>query len=304
MSDTKLSRTIASTATLKIANIHSLDLFYTPLEERFERITRIARRALQVPVAAITLLNDDKQWFKSAAGWGISELPREHGICRLTVEENRLVTIGDTSKDSRTAQSPDRRERAALSLRMPAIRSRDEHGNVAGTFCVFDLKPREFNAADRQTVTDLAAMTQRELLSDRLSDAHSELTSKLSIARREAMMDPLTHLWNRRGASVLLKSAFRERRPTRHAAHARAARPRQLQARQRQLRSPNRRRGAAQRREPIDQRRAQQRHRLPHRRRRIPDPHERDRRTRRDRRSRSASGTRSPTPPCRLATGR
>jgi diguanylate cyclase (GGDEF)-like protein len=207
LSDTKLSRTIASTATLKIANIHSLDLFYTPLEERFERITRIARRALQVPVAAITLLNDDKQWFKSAAGWGISELPREHGICRFTVEENRLVTIGDTSTDSRTAQSP-------IVVSAPRFRSyaghplADEHGNVAGTFCVFDLKPREFNAADRQTVTDLAAMTQRELLSDRLSDAHSELTTKLSIARREAMMDPLTRLWNRRGASVLLKSAF------------------------------------------------------------------------------------------------
>jgi diguanylate cyclase (GGDEF)-like protein len=207
LNDTKLSRTIASTATLKIANIHSLDLFYTPLEERFERITRIARRALQVPVAAITLINDEKQWFKSAAGWGISELPREQGICRFTVEENRLVTIGDTSKDSRTAQSP-------IVVGAPRFRAyagqplADEHGNVAGTFCVFDLKPREFTAADRQTMADLGAMTQRELLSDRLSDAHSELTAKLSIARRESMMDPLTRLWNRRGASMLLKSAF------------------------------------------------------------------------------------------------
>ena len=51
-------------------------------------------------------------------------------------------------------------------------------------------------------------MSQRELLSDHITDAHSALTSKLSVARREAMMDPLTRLWNRRGASVLLKSAF------------------------------------------------------------------------------------------------
>ena len=71
MNDTNLTKTIASTATLKIANIHSLDLFYTPLEERFERITRLARRALQVPVAAITLMNEEKQWFKSVAGWGV-----------------------------------------------------------------------------------------------------------------------------------------------------------------------------------------------------------------------------------------
>jgi diguanylate cyclase (GGDEF)-like protein len=207
VNDTKLTRTIASTATLKIANIHSLDLFYTPLEERFERITRIARRALQVPVTAITLLNDEKQWFKSAAGWGISELPRDHSLCRLTVAENKLVTISDTLQDPRTAQSP-------VVLQAPRFRAyaghplADEHGNPAGTFCVFDLKPREFTPADRQAIVDLAAMSQRELLSDSLSDAHSALTAKLSVARREAMMDPLTRLWNRRGASVLLKAAF------------------------------------------------------------------------------------------------
>ena len=207
MTDTKLTRTIASTATLKIANIHSLDLFYTPLEERFERITRIGRRALQAPVAAITLLNEEKQWFKSAAGWGISEMPRSHTLCRFVVEENRPLIIGDTLKEPRSAQSP-------TVLAPPRFRAyagyplADEHGNVCGTFCVFDLKPREFTAADRQTLADLAAMSQRELLSDRLNDAHCALIAKLSVARREAMMDPLTRLWNRRGASVLLKAAF------------------------------------------------------------------------------------------------
>ena len=106
MDATELSRTIASTATIKLANLPMTDLFYTPLEARFERITRIARRALQVPVAAITLLNAEKQWFKSAAGWGVSELPREHSLCRLTVEGTELLTIPDTLKDPRVAQSP------------------------------------------------------------------------------------------------------------------------------------------------------------------------------------------------------
>ncbi len=207
MSDTLLSKTIASTATLKIANIHSHDLFYTPIEERFERITRLARRALHAPVAAISLLNEDKQWFKSAAGWGISELPRDHAICKLTVEANQILTIGDTLQDARVAKLPV----VASAPRFRAYAGHplvDEHGNCIGTFCVFDLKPREFGAADRQTLTDLAALAQRELLSDQLTTAHAALTSKLGVARREALMDPLTHLWNRRGASVLLKAAF------------------------------------------------------------------------------------------------
>jgi diguanylate cyclase (GGDEF)-like protein len=207
MSDTLLSKTIASTATLKLANIHSVDLFYTPLEERFERLTRVARRAMQMPVAAISLLNDDKQWFKSAAGWGISEIPRAQSICRLTAEAEDLVTIPDTLGDPRTATLP-------IVTRTPRFRSyagyplADEHGSIAGTFCVLDLKPRAFSPGDKQCVVDLAAMAQRELLSDQWRTAHAALTSKLGMARREALMDPLTHLWNRRGASVILKGAL------------------------------------------------------------------------------------------------
>ncbi len=207
MSDTFLTKTIASTATLKIANIHSLDLFYTPLEERFERITRLARRAMHVPVAAISLLNEDKQWFKSAAGWGISELPLEQAICKLTVLGNELVTIPDTVSDPRVSDLP-------IVTSAPRFRSYagyplvDENGAVVGTFCIFDLRTREFTQADKQTMLDLAALAQRELLSDRLTSAHAALTSKLGLARREALMDPLSHLWNRRGASVLLKAAL------------------------------------------------------------------------------------------------
>jgi diguanylate cyclase (GGDEF)-like protein len=207
VTDTKLSRTIASTATLRIANIHSLHLFYTPLEERFERITRLARRTLQVPVAAITLLNDEKQWFKSVAGWSVSELPRETSFCKHTIQGSELLTITDTREDRRTAGSP-------LVGSAPHFRAYagfplvDEHGAPAGTFCVFDTKPRVFSEADKQALVDLGSMAQREVLSDRLSAAHSALTTKLSVARREAMMDPLTRLWNRRGASVLLKAAL------------------------------------------------------------------------------------------------
>jgi hypothetical protein len=81
VSDTLLSKTIASTATLKIANIHSFDLFYTPIEERFERITRIARRAHHAPVAAISLL-PMAQWLIGGR-LGRLRLPRDPAICKL-----------------------------------------------------------------------------------------------------------------------------------------------------------------------------------------------------------------------------
>jgi diguanylate cyclase (GGDEF)-like protein len=204
---TSLSRTIASTATLKLAGLHALDLFYTPLEERFERLTRLARRALNVPVAAITVLNHEKQWFKSVNGWMVTELPLDRSLCTWTVKARGPVVIEDTRRDERTV-------RHALVASAPRFRFyagvplADEHGTAAGTFCLFDIKPRRMSADDRQLLADLGSLAQQELLSERLTAAHAALISKLGAARREAMIDPLTRLWNRRGATTLLDAAL------------------------------------------------------------------------------------------------
>lgn len=202
-----LSKTIASTATIQLAHPPMLDLFYTPLEERFERITRIARHALRVPVAAITLLNAERQWFKSASGWAIAELPADLSMCRLTVEQNGLQVVPNTKTDPRTAKHP-------LVVSRPKFRFyaghplTDSTGLVAGTFCVFDVKPRHLSDAERACLLDLAALAQREVADEHLRSAHATLTAKLGLARREAMIDPLTKLWNRRGALALAEAAF------------------------------------------------------------------------------------------------
>jgi diguanylate cyclase (GGDEF)-like protein len=204
---TALTRTIASTATIKLASMSSSKLLYTPLEERFERITRLARRALSVPVAAITLIDHKKQWFKSVCGWNVTELPSDRSLCSWTVESGDLVVIPNAAEDPRTQDHPlvCSPPRFAFYAGVPLT---DDDGDIIGTFCVYDTTARRLTAAERQALRDLAAIAQREFFSDRLSDAHHALSSKLGAARREAMMDPLTRLWNRRGASVLLKSAL------------------------------------------------------------------------------------------------
>ena len=204
---TALTRTIASTATIKLASISSSKLLYTPLEERFERITRLTRRALNVPVAAVTLIDNNKQWFKSVSGWNVTELPSDRSLCQCTVESGDVTVIADARKDPRTSDHPLVRlpPRFGFYAGVPLM---DEDGHITGTFCVFDTKPRRFGSADHQTLRDLSAIAQREIYSDQLTSAHSALSSKLGAARREAMMDPLTKLWNRRGAMVLMKSAI------------------------------------------------------------------------------------------------
>ncbi len=207
--DTALSRTLASTATLKLAKLHALDPFYTPLEERFERITRLARRALSVPIAAITIVKGDRQWFKSVLGWQITELPVAKSLCGAVLKAGKPVIVKNALEDLDLMNNP-------LVLRKPKIRFyagypiKDADGKAIGTFCVMDLKPRTTDTNFGAGLADLGEMAQRELFSVELDNAQSALVAKLGEARRQAMFDPLTRLWNRRGGMDLLNKALEE----------------------------------------------------------------------------------------------
>lgn len=204
-----LSRTVASTATLRLANLYTLDPFYTPLEERFERITRLARRALDVPIAAITVVQGDRQWFKSVAGLQVTELPMSRSLCAEVLKESKQIIVPDTLGDLYLMSNP-------LVCGKPNIRFyagfpiRDSESKTIGTFCVMDTKPRQPDTAFATALTDLGDMAQRELFSVELTNAQSALVSKLGEARRQAMFDPLTRLWNRRGGTDLLNSALKD----------------------------------------------------------------------------------------------
>ena len=205
--DTVMSRSLAGTLTLKLARIHQLDSFYTPLEERFERLTRLGRTALDVPVVAITAVRENRQWYKSVVGWQISELPLEDGLCGPVIEEGQPRIVSDTLADPLFAQkavvtgAPNFRFYAGYPLR-------DASGLTVGTYCAFDTKPRETDEHFANLFSDLGQMAERELLTTDLCDAQSQLITKLSEARRQAMFDVLTRVWNRRGGMDLLEMAM------------------------------------------------------------------------------------------------
>jgi diguanylate cyclase (GGDEF)-like protein len=189
------------------------ELLYTPVEERFERLTRLGRRALNVPVAAVMLVDDGKQWFKSIAGWDVAELSEEQALCSWAIDTPGVTIIEDMLKDARTAQHPFVKGKpkfrffAGYPLLAP-------DGWPIGGFFVLDLKPRRFSFRKQQSLCDLAELAQHEIASSPTVSLESSLTANLSIARREALIDPLTRLWNRRGVDELLADAL-ERADTR-----------------------------------------------------------------------------------------
>jgi len=198
---------MASTATLRLTELYSHDIFRTPLEARFDRLTRLARASLGVPVVAITVRSGDRLWFKSVVGWEVRELQLADSLSERTLARTQPVVIEDTLLDSELARHP-------LVVKHPKFRFyagqalTDHRGLAVGTFDLYDLKPHVLKKTDLQIMDDLVQLARKELLTTDFGDAQAQLVKKLSSARREALMDPLTATWNRRAADDLLKTAI------------------------------------------------------------------------------------------------
>jgi len=190
-----------------IAELRLLDTFCTPIEERFERITRIGKHALQVPVVAITTVTREKQWFKSVTGWNVAELPITHSLCRRAIEKGAPVMVPDLRQHLRYANHP--LVTGAQGFRFyGAVPLRNAHGTIVGTVCAMDYKPRRPSRSRRQTLFDLAELAQREMFDNVAHSVQSALISKLSVAKRQVLLDPLTKTWNRQGLVLLLEESI------------------------------------------------------------------------------------------------
>ncbi len=146
----------------RLAALRSLAILDTPMEERFDRITRLAALLGSVPIATITLIDEDRQWFKSAVGLGNRESSRELALCAHVVSSRQPVVVADTLLDDRFAENP-------LVTGEPRIRAYcgfpvfHEDGSCLGTLCMIDTRPREFSEATLQRFGDLATLAEKEL---------------------------------------------------------------------------------------------------------------------------------------------
>ena len=147
----------------RLAELRELAILDTAREERFDRITRIAATSLGVPIALISLVDHDRQWFKSCIGLDARETPREVAFCAHAVEQGADVVVPDTLLDDRFADNP-------LVTSGPRIRFYagapllTQTGSCLGTLCVVDTRPRELDAAGLAMLHDLRDMAVEQLL--------------------------------------------------------------------------------------------------------------------------------------------
>lgn len=146
----------------RLAFLQSLEILDTVPEEPFERLVRLAKYTLDVPIALVSLVDADRQWFKARIGLGASETPRSISFCGHALKQRGVFYIPDTLADLRFADNP-------LVTGLPHIRFYAgaplvmEGGLALGTLCIIDTRPRALDVAQLRVLRDLADCVQGEL---------------------------------------------------------------------------------------------------------------------------------------------
>jgi len=168
----------------RLEALRAADLLDTPAEEAFDRLTRLATRLLNVPVALVTVVDRDRQFFKSCVGlpepWATKrETPLTHSFCQYTVETGEPLIV----EDARTHPLV-RANLAVPELNVVAYAGVPlvVGGQVLATFCAIDTKPRHWPPADVAALEDLARAAATEIeLRLALRDAESERRERRAI---------------------------------------------------------------------------------------------------------------------------
>ena len=187
----------------RMSALRSTDMLFTPSEERFDRITRLASQLLGTPIALVSLVADKCQWFKSVKGLDAIETPREISFCGHAILGEEAFVIEDAALDQRFADNP-------LVTGAPNIRFyaghplRTEDGSRVGTLCVIDRTPRKLTHEQLVSLRDLAALAEVELQRGLLSETQQELVRERDDLKRKASIDGLTRLWNRAAITELI----------------------------------------------------------------------------------------------------
>ncbi len=173
----------------RLQTLQSLDVLDTLPEERFDRLTRLAKRMFGVPIALVSLVDENRQWFKSCVGLGATETSRDVSFCGHAILGDGVFIIANALADPRFADNP--LVAGEPNIRFYAGCPLSLNGHKLGTLCIIDQQPRSFEPEDIDALKDLALMVERELAAFQL-----------------ATLDELTQISNRRGFSVLAQHSM------------------------------------------------------------------------------------------------
>lgn len=162
----------------RLEALHRYNLLDTAPEQSFDDFTRLAAYICSTPIALVTLLDAERQWFKAKIGLELSETPREQAFCSHTILSDQLMVVNDAVADDRFSENP-------LVTGDPHIRFYagaplvDGEGFGLGSLCVIDRKPRQLTDEQLRALEalgrQLVAQCEFRRISAVLADALSEV---------------------------------------------------------------------------------------------------------------------------------
>jgi len=185
----------------RLVALEALRILDTDPEAAFDALTRLAADICSVPIALVSLIDENRQWFKSRVGLDVSETSRDMAFCAHAILDREPMVVENTLHDERFASNP-------LVLGDPSIRFYagapliTADGHALGTLCVIDSEPRHLDATQLRLLAALAdqvvALIELRALTTQLGDALSAKHAAEHALRHEAHHDHLTGLANRR----------------------------------------------------------------------------------------------------------
>lgn len=184
--------------TKRLEALNSYNILDTDDEQSYDDLTHLACILCATPISTITLVDRDRQWFKSMVGVENREDPRAVSFCAHAIlEPGSLLHVEDASMDARFAKNP-------LVVGGPQIRFYagvplvTKEGAALGTICVIDREPRRLNPAQQEALHCLA----------RRAVAQIEMRGALAELQQQSLTDGLTGAWNRRAFDMLLQKEW------------------------------------------------------------------------------------------------
>jgi GAF domain-containing protein len=145
-----LSRLLASPS--RLAALERYRVLDTAAEPAFDNIVSLARLLCETPVALVSLITADRQWFKARHGIDISETPVDQSVCAYTIASGRILVIPDLARDPRTKENPMVADRPFMRFYAGAPLQTAE-GEALGSLCVIDYAPRHGGLTQLQTMS-------------------------------------------------------------------------------------------------------------------------------------------------------
>jgi anti-sigma regulatory factor (Ser/Thr protein kinase) len=145
----------------RVRALHSYKILDTDPEKAFDDLTILASHICETPVALISLIDSDRQWFKSRVGVDVKETPREVAFCNIAIQHSDLFIVPDATKDTRFSSNP-------FVVSDPKIRFyagapfRSSDGYALGTLCVVDVVPRQLTPNQQNALLALSRQVQAQ----------------------------------------------------------------------------------------------------------------------------------------------